>query len=73
MCYKTLIKVGFYSEKDYIFNCFLASSLSFGADWRYAASTDADSFWVDKSFYKYDSKTILSMSGLSLYLKTWIE
>ncbi|ARG18759.1 hypothetical protein B7L44_07020 [Acinetobacter nosocomialis] len=43
-------------KKIIFLTAFLASSLSFGADWRYAASTDADSYWVDKSFYKYDSK-----------------
>ncbi|WP_335955265.1 surface-adhesin E family protein [Acinetobacter guillouiae] len=34
----------------------LASSLSFGADWVYVNSSNSESFWVDKGFYKYNVK-----------------
>lgn len=38
----------------------LASGLGFGADWTYVISAQDESFWVDKSFYKYDgsAKTV---------------
>lgn len=38
----------------------LVSGFSSGADWTYATSTGNESFWVDKSFYKYDgnAKTV---------------
>lgn len=36
---------------------FLISSLSYGAEWRYAtSSTNGDDYYVDRSFFKYDSK-----------------
>ena len=40
----------------------LASSFSFGADWFYVVeSSDADTdYYIDKSYYKYDSKTGVS-------------
>ncbi|WP_336952030.1 surface-adhesin E family protein [Acinetobacter sp. AS167] len=34
---------------------FLASSLSYGADWIYVTEGGGLSFFIDKSFYKYDS------------------
>ena len=39
----------------------LASSFSFGADWVFVTETsDADEdYYVDKSYYKYNSKTVL--------------
>lgn len=40
----------------------LASGFSFGADWVYVVeSSDADTdYYIDKSYYKYDSKTGVS-------------
>lgn len=34
----------------------LVSSFSFGADWVYATSSNTESFWIDKGFYKYNTK-----------------
>lgn len=34
----------------------LASGFSFGADWVYVTSSNLESFYIDKSFYKYDAK-----------------
>ena len=34
----------------------LVSGFSFGADWVYAASSNSESFWVDRGFYKYNIK-----------------
>ena len=34
----------------------LASGFSFGANWTYVTSSNLESFYIDKDFYKYDVK-----------------
>lgn len=35
----------------------LISTSAFSADWVYAVSSGTESFWIDKSFYKFDTKS----------------
>lgn len=58
MCYKfDYFNKGVIMKKILLMCGLLTSSFSFGASWTYVTSSNAESFWIDKAFYKYDPKS----------------
>ena len=49
--------MGIFMKKIILICGMLASGFCFGANWTYVTSSNLESFYVDKDFYKYDSKS----------------